>query len=196
MPCRVVDTRYPGGSFGTPSLVANTPRIFPVPASNCGVPVAAAYSMNFVSITPAGQAVGFVAAWQDDRPWPGTVVLNALQGGIVDNSAIVPAGANGGIQVMATANCDLVIDLNGYYVQTGNLQGLRGRRVLRDHKGRPVQRARKDRLERWERLGRRELKGPWEPKGLRGRRGLWGRWERKDCPGRQEPAGRRGACGI
>ena len=125
-PCRVVDTRYPGGAFGTPSLVANTPRIFPVPASNCGVPVAAAYSMNFVSITPAGQAVGFVAAWQDDRPWPGTVVLNALQGGIVDNSAIVPAGANGGIQVMATANCDLVIDLNGYYVQTGNLQGSPG----------------------------------------------------------------------
>ena len=69
-------------------------------------------------------------------------VLNALQGGIVDNSAIVPAGADGGIQVMATANCDLVIDLNGYYVQTGNLQGLRGRRVLRDHKGRSNGRAR------------------------------------------------------
>jgi len=185
-----VDTRYPGGAFGTPSLVANTPRIFPVPASNCGVPVAAAYSMNFVSITPAGQAVGFVAAWQDDRPWPGTVVLNALQGGIVDNSAIVPAGADGGIQVMATANCDLVIDLNAITCRLGIFRDLRGRRVLRDRKGRPVQRARKDRLERWERLGRRELKGPWEPKGLRGR------WERKDCPGRQEPAGRRGACGI
>lgn len=42
-PCRVVDTRYPGGAFGTPSLVANTPRIVPVPGSNCGVPVAAAY---------------------------------------------------------------------------------------------------------------------------------------------------------
>lgn len=195
-PCRAVDTRYPGGAFGTPSLVANTPRIFPVPASNCGVPVAAAYSMNFVSITPAGQAVGFVAAWQDDRPWPGTVVLNALQGGIVDNSAIVPAGADGGIQVMATANCDLVIDLNAITCRLGIFRDLRGRRVLRDRKGRPVQRARKDRLERWERLGRRELKGPWEPKGLRGRRGLWGRWERKDCPGRQEPAGRRGACGI
>jgi hypothetical protein len=113
-------------------------------------------------------------------------VLNALQGGIVDNSAIVPAGADGGIQVMATASCDLVIDLNGYYVQTGNLQGLRGRRVLRDHKGRPVQRARKDRLERWERLGRREHRGPRE------HREWWGRRERKDCPGRQEPPGRRG----
>ena len=144
----MVDTRYPGGAFGMPSLVANTPRIFPVPASNCGVPVAAAYSMNFVSITPAGQAVGFVAAWQDDRPWPGTVVLNALQGGIVDNSAIVPAGADGGIQVMATANCDLVIDLNAITCRLGIFRDLRGRRVLRDRKGRPVQRARKDRLKR------------------------------------------------
>ena len=71
-PCRVADTRYPGGAFGTPSLVANAPRISLAPASNCGVPVAAAYSMNFVSITPAGQPVGFVAACQDDRPWPGT----------------------------------------------------------------------------------------------------------------------------
>jgi hypothetical protein len=134
-PCRVVDTRYPGGAFGTPSLVANTPRIFPVPASNCGVPVAAAYSMNFVSITPAGQAVGFVGAWQDDHPWPGTVVLNAVQGGIVDNAAIVPAGADGGIQVMASGNCDLVIDMNGYYVQTGNLQGPPGPQGLQGPPG-------------------------------------------------------------
>jgi hypothetical protein len=29
---------------------------------------------NFVSITPLGQAVGWVAAWQDDKSWPGTVI--------------------------------------------------------------------------------------------------------------------------
>lgn len=100
-PCRVLDTRSQGGSgltgaFGPPSLVANQPRVIPVPSSNCGVPVAAAYSMNFVSITPPGQAVGYVSAWQDDKPWPGTVVLNALQGGMVDGAANVPAGTDGG----------------------------------------------------------------------------------------------------
>ena len=85
--------------------------------------MAAAYSLNFVSVTPLGQAVAWIAAWQDDTAWPGTVVLNALQGGIVDNSAIVPAGADGGIQVLTTNNGDLVIDMNGYYVQATTVQG-------------------------------------------------------------------------
>ena len=130
-PCRVMDTRAQGGSgktgaFGPPSLVADQARVIPVPSSNCGVPVAAAYSMNFVSITPLGQAVGWIAAWQDGKAWPGTVVLNALQGGIVDNSAIVQAGVDGGIQVLATDDCDLVIDMNGYYVQATSVQGPAG----------------------------------------------------------------------
>jgi len=76
-PCRVMDTRGQGGSgktgpFGPPSLLAGKARVVPVPSSNCGVPVAAAYSMNFVSVTPLGQAVAWVAAWQDDAPWSGT----------------------------------------------------------------------------------------------------------------------------
>jgi hypothetical protein len=127
-PCRVMDTRGQGGSgktgrFGPPSLVATQARVVPVPLSNCGVPVAAAYSMNFISVTPVGHAVAWVAAWQDDTAWPGTVVLNALQGGIVDNSAVVPAGADGGIQVLATDNSDLVIDMNGYYVPASTVAG-------------------------------------------------------------------------
>lgn len=127
-PCRVMDTRGEGGSgktgqFGPPSLVATQARVVPVPLSNCGVPVAAAYSMNFISVTSRGQAVAWVAAWQDDTAWPGTVVLNALQGGIVDNSAIVPAGADGGIQVLATDNSDLVIDMNGYFVPAAGVAG-------------------------------------------------------------------------
>src|SRR4029079_11309949 len=100
-----------------PSLAAGQARVVPVSSSNCGVPVAAAYSMNFVSVTPLGQPVGWIAAWQSDMSWPGTVVLNALQGGVVDNSAMVPAGADGAIQVLATDKADLVIDMNGYYVK-------------------------------------------------------------------------------
>ena len=131
VPCRVMDTRGAGGSgktgaFGPPSLVAAQARIVPVPSSNCGVPAAAAYSMNFVSVTPLGQAIGWIAAWQDDTPWPGTVVLNAVQGGIVDNPAIVAAGTDGGIQVLSTDSGDLVIDMNGYYVQAPVVQGPSG----------------------------------------------------------------------
>ena len=123
-----MDTRGAGGSgktgaFGAPSLVAGQARVVPVPSSNCGVPAAVAYSMNFVSITPAGQPVGWIAAWQDDTAWTGTVVLNAYLGGVVDNMAVVPAGADGGIQVLSTDNGDLVIDMNGYYVQAATIQG-------------------------------------------------------------------------
>ena len=127
-PCRVVDTRGQDGSgktgaFGPPSLIAGQARVVPIPSSSCGVPVAAAYSLNFVSVTPLGQAVSWIAAWQDDTAWSGTVVLNAVQGGIVNNSAIVPAGADGGIQVLSTNDADLVIDMNGYYVQAPTVQG-------------------------------------------------------------------------
>lgn len=130
-PCRVMDTRSTGGSgktgaFGPPSLVAGQARVVPVPSSNCGVPAAVAYSMNFVSITPAGKPVGWIAAWQDDTAWTGTVVLNAYLGGVVDNMAVVPAGADGGIQLLTTDNGDLVIDMNGYYVQATTIQGPSG----------------------------------------------------------------------
>ena len=127
-PCRVLDTRSEGGSgktapFGPPSLAAGQARIVPVALSNCGVPAASDYSLNFVSITPFGQTVAWIAAWPDDTAWPGTVILNALQGGIVANSGLVASGADGGIQVLSTNNGDLVIDLNGYYVQAATVQG-------------------------------------------------------------------------
>jgi len=121
-PCRVVDTRVgslgsgKSGAFGPPGLVGGQPRTFVIPASNCGVPVALAYSLNIVSDTPIGQPVAWIAAWEDDKSWPGTVILNAVQGGKVDNSAVVAAGPDGGIIVQATNNTDLVIDMNGYFI--------------------------------------------------------------------------------
>ena len=130
-PCRVMDTRGEGGSgktglFGPPSLLRFQPRVIPVASSNCGVPAAAAYSMNFFSITPIGRPVGWLAAWQDGAAWPGTVVLSDLEGGIVGNSAVVSASADGNIQVLATADSDLVVDMNGYYVQATTVEGPAG----------------------------------------------------------------------
>ena len=82
-----MDTRSQGGSgktgaFGPPSLVAGQTRLVPIPSSNCGVPAAAAYSLNFVSVTPLGQPVAWIAAWQDDVAYSGTGILNALQGAL------------------------------------------------------------------------------------------------------------------
>jgi len=128
-PCRLMDTRAAEGmtgAFGPPALVAQTARTIPIPSSRCGVPAAAAYSMNIVVIPPANGTLGWLTAWRDDTVWPGTVVLNDVQGGIVDNLAIVPAGADGGIQVLATDATDLIIDIYGYFVpqQAVSFQGV------------------------------------------------------------------------
>ena len=124
-PCRVMDTRagagFPG-AFGPPSLQGNAPRTIPIPGSSCGIPSSAAYSLNFTLVCTYGP-VGFLSAWPDNVPFPGTSVTNALAGGVVANAAVVPAGPDGGIDVMVSTQGDLVIDINGYYVPGGSAGG-------------------------------------------------------------------------
>lgn len=133
-PCRLLDTRVSHGmtgDFGPPSLVGDPSlkgdfaRKIPVAESECGVPVAAAYSLNLVVVPPEGGNVGWLAAWADGQPWPGTVVLNASSGGIVGAPSVVASSPEGVIQVFATDSTDLVIDINGYYVSRSsiNFQG-------------------------------------------------------------------------
>lgn len=118
-PCRVLDTRVDQGftgAFGPPALKAGQPRTVTAPSSRCKVPIAAAYSVNFAVVPPPGGSVGFLSAWSADQPMPGTAVMNASQGGVVNESAIVAASANGSFIVQATDNTDLVIDLTGYFI--------------------------------------------------------------------------------
>ena len=77
-PCRVMDTRVDSGktgAFGAPALAAGQSRKMMMQNSDCGIPAAAAYSLNFAVVAPAGAGVGYVSAWPDDQPWPGTVVV-------------------------------------------------------------------------------------------------------------------------
>ena len=46
---------------------------------------------------------------------PFVSTLNSPLGLVVANSALVPAGTNGGIQVFVTNSTDLIIDTNGYF---------------------------------------------------------------------------------
>ena len=118
-PCRLVDTREgqgKSGPFGPPMLSGNKARTIPVAKSNCNVPAAKAYLAHFVVVPPEGKGVGYLSAWEAGRPWPGTVVLNADKGGIIGNATVVPASADGSIQVLATDDTHLVVDLYGYYV--------------------------------------------------------------------------------
>jgi hypothetical protein len=118
-PCRLADTRPTGpfsGPFGPPSLVASTPRMFPV-AGNCGVPLTAqAVSMNMTVTLTSG--AGHFSIWPDGSPQPSPLVstLNYVAGQTVANNVLTGLGKTGGINVYSLLSVDLVIDVNGYFI--------------------------------------------------------------------------------
>ncbi|MEO8371032.1 MAG: Ig domain-containing protein [Candidatus Solibacter sp.] len=117
-PCRITDTRIGTGTFAGPALAAGAQRSFPVPSSACGVPTnAQAYAMNF-TVIPAG-TLGFLSAWPTGVAQPGSSTLNAPTGAVTANAAIVPAGTNGAITLIATHNTHVIIDINGYFAPPG-----------------------------------------------------------------------------
>ena len=115
-PCRVVDTRNPTGALGGPSLGAGTTRTFPIPGSSCGLPsTAEAYSFNMTVVPPG--PLFYLTTWPAGQTQPVVSTLNDLQGQVVANAAIVPAGVSGGISVYVSDPTNVVIDVNGYFGQ-------------------------------------------------------------------------------
>ena len=122
-PCRVVDTRNPGGPLGGPSIVGGTSRDFVVPDSSCGIPPgASAYSLN-VAVVPQ-KVLGYLTLWPAGQAQPTVATLNSLDGRIKSNAAIVPAGKNGAVSVFATNTTDVILDINGYFVEKSNPNAL------------------------------------------------------------------------
>jgi uncharacterized repeat protein (TIGR01451 family) len=123
-PCRVMDTRNATGPVGGPYIAAGTARTVPIPSSPCGVPAnAVAYSLN-VTVVPRTGWLGFLTVWPTGQPQPLVSTLNSMDGSILANAAIVPAGTGGSINAYATNDTELIIDINGYFVPpaTGTLQ--------------------------------------------------------------------------
>ncbi len=115
-PCRVVDTRGATGPLGGPNLVGGKIRDFPIRTDNtCNIPpTAVAYSLNF-AVVPQGP-LSYLTAWPSDQQQPVVATLNDPKGVTTANAAIVPgAASNGDINVYATANAALIIDVNGYF---------------------------------------------------------------------------------
>lgn len=127
-PCRVIDTRAGAGfpsPFGAPSLMALTPRSFPLQSSTaCQIPpTALAYSLN-VTVTPIPTPgvnppgyLGFLTVYPTGAALPNSSTLNNYLGTVVSNASIVPAGDNGSITAYAHDATDMIVDINGYYVQ-------------------------------------------------------------------------------
>ena len=59
-------------------------------------------------------SLGFLTLWQDGQPRPSTSTLNALDGMITSNLAIVST-ANGAVDAYASGSTALVLDISSYF---------------------------------------------------------------------------------
>lgn len=114
--CRAVDTQLAAGPFGGPIFGDEVTRSYQLPSSGCvGVSSSArAYSIHATAI-PNTNPMPFLTAYPTGQARPNASILNAFQGQTVTNSAIVPAGTNGSIDVYAFRRTHLVIDVVGYF---------------------------------------------------------------------------------
>ncbi len=107
-PCRVIDTRQIGPPFsGTLNPPVN------VTGSFCGPsPAAQAYVFNATAV-PTG-SLGYFTLWPDGQPKPLVSTLNALDGSITNNMAIVPTN-NGKVDAYASGITQLILDISSYF---------------------------------------------------------------------------------
>jgi len=108
-PCRVIDTRKPAGSPAITSLDVA------VSASACGIPGTAQAYVFGVAVVPPGP-LGFLTLWPQGQTRPVVATLNALDGAVTSNMAIVPT-TNGSISAFASDPTHLILDIAGYFGQ-------------------------------------------------------------------------------
>jgi Big-like domain-containing protein/putative Ig domain-containing protein len=107
-PCRVLDTRIPSG---TPPF--SGPKDVNVINSGCGAPAPAqSYVLNATVVPPA--AFGFLTLWPQGGVQPVVSTLNASDGAITSNMALVPT-TNGSVSAFTSNPSHLVLDISGYF---------------------------------------------------------------------------------
>lgn len=111
-PCRVYDSRLADGPIATKGT-----RTIAVTASSCGIPSSAtAFSLNFTVLNSAtGTSYAFITAYPTGSTRPSVSTLNFKAGSQVANAAIVPAGTGGSVDVYASLQTDVIVDVNGYF---------------------------------------------------------------------------------
>jgi DNA-binding beta-propeller fold protein YncE len=108
VPCRVIDTRKGNGGFSgrlaPPVNVAGSP---------CNIPDAAeAYVFN-ATVVPFG-ALGYLTLWPHGDDQPGVSTLNAIDGYITTNMAVVPNN-DGYTDAYAAGETQLILDISSYF---------------------------------------------------------------------------------
>ncbi len=109
-PCRVIDTRHFGN--GQPFSGTLNPPV-DVEGSVCG-PSATAQAYVFgAAVVPTG-SLGYLTLWADGTTQPLVSTLNALDGSISSNMAIVPT-TNGKVDAYASGLTQLILDISSYF---------------------------------------------------------------------------------
>ena len=113
-PCRISDTRDPIGPFGGPRIEGQQTRDYTIPSSACSIPATAtAYVLNATVVPPA--SFGFLTLYPGGQALPLVSTLNAVDGSLTSNAAIVAAGPAGVVRAYASNPAHLILDISGYF---------------------------------------------------------------------------------
>jgi subtilase family serine protease len=105
-PCRVLDTRLSSGLFSGTLEVG-------VASSACAPPsTAQAYVFNATVVPPT--ILGFLTLWPNGENLPTVSTLNAIDGAVTSNMAIVPTH-DGNVDAYVTSSSQLILDLSSYF---------------------------------------------------------------------------------
>lgn len=108
-PCRAYDSRNNNGQPFQGERTVN------IAGGVCTTPNSAkAYVFN-ATVVPNG-ALGYLTLWPDGQMRPLASTLNAADGAITSNMAIVPT-TNGSIDAFASGMTQLIVDIYGYFAQ-------------------------------------------------------------------------------
>ncbi len=105
-PCRVLDTRNGNGAFQNELTVSVAGSVC-APSSS-----AEAYVLN-ATVVPQ-PTLGFLTLWADGQQRPTASTLNAKDGAITSNMAVVPTN-NGSIDAYANNLTQLILDISSYF---------------------------------------------------------------------------------
>jgi uncharacterized repeat protein (TIGR03803 family) len=110
IPCRVIDTRKIGS--GQPFSGTLTPPV-DVMDSACGISSSAAGYVFNATVVPS-PSLSYLTLWPDSEGQPLVSTLNAADGWITSNMAIVPT-ENGKIDAYAAGMTQMILDISAYF---------------------------------------------------------------------------------
>jgi len=108
-PCRVVDTRLSSGAFSATLKI-------PVLAGPCPLPGTAQAYVSNATVVP-NSALQYLTLWPDGQPQPYVSTLNAYDGAVTSNMAIVPT-VDGSLDAFSTNPTNLILDVSGHFGPT------------------------------------------------------------------------------